>query len=106
VDWVERFLAPELRPGDIVVTDNLSAHTVAGFRAALEAAGAALLYLLPCSPDFNLIEHSFARLKGLLHKTQARTLKALWRAIGLLLEQFSSSECERCIRHCSYCQSA
>ena len=99
--WVEQFLAPELRAGDIVVMDNLSSHKVAGVKAAIEGAGAALRY----SPDFNPIEQSFAKLKGLLRRTQARTLEALWSAFGSLLEQFSSSECERYIRHCGYCQS-
>jgi transposase len=103
--WVEQFLVPEVRAGDIVVMDNLSSHKVAGVRAAIEGAGATLRYLPPYSPDFNPIEQSFAKLKGLLRKAQARTLEALWSAIGSLLEQFSSSECERYIRHCGYCQS-
>ena len=54
--WVEQFLVPELRPSDIVVMDNLSAHKVAGVRAAIERAGAAVKYLPPYSPDFNPIE--------------------------------------------------
>jgi transposase len=105
VAWVEQFLVPELRAGDVVVMDNLSSHKVAGVKAAIEGAGAALRYLPPYSPDFNPIEQSFAKLKGLLRKTQARTLEALWSAIGSLMDQFSSSECERYIRHCGYCQS-
>ena len=105
VAWVEQFLVPELRAGDVVVMDNLSSHKVAGVRAAIEGAGAALRYLPPYSPDFNPIEQSFAKLKGLLRKTQARTLETLWNAIGALMDQFSSSECERYIRHCGYCQS-
>ena len=105
VAWVEQCLAPELRLGDIVVLDNLSSHKVAGVKATIEGAGAALRYLPPYSPDFNPIEQSFAKLKGLLRKTQARTLEALWSAIGSLMDQFSSSECERYIRHCRYCQS-
>ena len=105
VAWVEQCLAPELRLGDIVVMDNLSSHKVAGVKATIEGAGAALRYLPPYSPDFNPIEQSFAKLKGLLRKTQARTLEALWSAIGSLMDQFSSSECERYIRHCGYCQS-
>jgi transposase len=103
--WVEQFLAPELRAGDIVVMDNLISHKVACVKAAIENAGAALRYLPPYSPDFNPIEQSFAKLKGLLRRTQARTIEALWSAFGSLLEQFSSNECERYIRHCGYCQS-
>ena len=103
--WVEQFLAPELKPGDTVVMDNLSSHKVAGVQAAIEATGAALRYLPPYSPDFNPIEQVFAKLKGLLRKTQARTVEALWSAIGQLLDRFGSAECERYIRHCGYCQS-
>lgn len=105
VAWTRQFLVPELRAGDTVVMDNLSSHKVAGVKAAIEAAGAALRYLPPYSPDLNPIEQSFAKLKGLLRKTQARTLDALWSAVGSLLELFSASECERYIRHCGYCQS-
>ena len=103
--WVEQFLAPELCPGDIVVMDNLSSHKVSGVREAIEAAGATLRYLPPYSPDYNPIEQVFAKLKTLLRKAQARTVEALWSTIGALLDQFSSSECERYIRHCGYCQS-
>lgn len=103
VAWVEQFLAPELRPGDIVVMDNLSSHKVAGVKPAIEAAGATLRYLPPYSPDFNPIEQVFAKLKTLLRNTQARTLETLWSAIGALLGQFNADECERYIRHCGYC---
>ena len=105
VAWVEQFLVPELRAGDIVVMDNLSSHKVAGVRTALEGTGAALRYLPPYSPDFNPIEQVFAKLKTLLRTTQARTLETLWSAIGLLLDRFAPDECERYIRHCGYCQS-
>lgn len=97
--WLEQFLVPELRPSDIVVMDNLSAHKVAGIQAAIEQAGATLKYL----PPYNPIEQVFAKLKAMLRKTQARTVDALWRAIGCLLERFGSDECERYIRHCGYC---
>jgi len=103
--WVEQFLAPALRAGDIVVMDNLSSHKVAGIKPAIEAAGAALRYLPPYSPDFNPIEQVFAKLKAMLRSTQARTLEALWSAIGELLDRFPSDECERYIRHSGYCQS-
>ena len=103
--WVAQFLVPELVTGDTVVMDNLSSHKVAGVREAIEAAGATLRYLPPYSPDYNPIEQVFAKLKALLRKAQARTLDTLWRVIGTLLDQFSSSECENYIRHCGYCQS-
>ena len=103
--WVEQFLAPELCPGDIVVMDNLSSHKVAGVKQAIESAGAELRYLPPYSPDYNPIEQVFAKLKAMLRKTQARTVDALWSAIGQLLERFGYAECEHYIRHCGYCQS-
>ena len=88
--WVEQFLVPTLRPGDTVVMDNLSSHKVSGVKAAIEGAGAALRYLPPYSPDYNPIEQVFAKLKGLLRKAQARTVEALWSAIGSLLERLST----------------
>ena len=105
VAWVEQFLAPELRRGDIVVMDNLSSDKVAGVKPAIEAAGAVLRYLPPYSPDFNPIEQVFAKLKTLLRSTQARTLETLWSAIGSLLDRFPPDECKRYIRHCGYYQS-
>ena len=86
-------LVPELKPGDIVVMDNLPAHKVSGVRDAIEAAGARLLYLPPYSPDFNPIEQAFAKLKALLRKAAARTLEALETAIANALDAFSPHEC-------------
>jgi len=62
-------------------------------------------YLLPYSPDFNPNEQVFAKLKAMLRKTHAKTVDALWRAIGELLDRFDGAECERYIRHCGYCGS-
>ena len=75
--WVEQFLVPELKPGDIVILDNLSSHKVEGVRTAIENAGARLLYLPAYSPDLNPIEQWFAKLKALLRKAAARTFDAL-----------------------------
>ncbi len=91
--YVEQVLVPELRPGDTVVLDNLGSHKGPGVRAAIEAAGAGLLYLPPYSPDFNPIENAFAKLKALLRKAAERTIEGLWTAIGRLLESFTSKEC-------------
>lgn len=91
--YVERALVPELRPGDIVVLDNLGSHKGPHIRAAIEAAGARLLYLPPYSPDFNPIENAFAKLKALLRTAAARTKEALWQITGDLLDQFSQQEC-------------
>ncbi|MBV8359701.1 MAG: transposase, partial [Deltaproteobacteria bacterium] len=89
---VQQCLALLLRPGDIVVLDNLSSHKIAGVREAIAATGVILRYLPPYSPDLNPIEQLFAKLKTLL-QAAARTIDALWRAIGYLLAAFSRAEC-------------
>lgn len=91
--YVEQVLAPTLRPGDLVIMDNLPAHKRAGVRTAIEAAGARLRYLPPYSPDFNPIENAFAKLKALIRKAAARTLDDLWIAIRDALPQFTAAEC-------------
>jgi transposase len=75
--WVEQMLAPQLRPGDIVVLDNLGSHKVNGIAEAVQAAGAQLRYLPPYSPDYNPIEQVFAKLKTLLRKAARRTVDTL-----------------------------
>lgn len=91
--YVEQFLAPELKPGDLVVMDNLSSHKGSKVAALIEAAGARLLYLPPYSPDFNSIEKLFSKLKALLRKAAERTVDGLWRAIGECLDKFTPREC-------------
>jgi len=91
--YVAQVLVPELRPGDIVIMDNLPAHKVAGVRETIEAAGARLLYLPPYSPDFNPIEMAFSKLKALLRKTAARTVDDLWDAVAQSLDAFTPNEC-------------
>jgi transposase len=98
--WVEQFLAPTLAPGDIVVADNLSSHKVAGVRQAIEARGASLRFLPSYSPDLNPIELLFSKLKRLLRSAAARTVDALWTAIGQLLDQFDPTECANYLQHC------
>ena len=102
--WVERMLAPALRPGDAVLADNLGSHKVAGVREAIEARGASLLYLPPYSPDLIPIELAFSKLKRLL-RAAARTADALCVAIGAALGQFTPAECAGYLRHCGYAQS-
>lgn len=92
--YVEQVLVPSLTPGDVVVMDNLPAHRVNGVKAAIECAGAKLLYLPPYSPDFNPIEKAFAKLKALLRKAAARTVDDLWAAIAEALKAFTKTECE------------
>jgi transposase len=91
--YVQQVLGPELKPGDIVVMDNLPAHKVSGVREAIEAAGASIRYLPPYSPNFNPIEMAFAKFKALLRKAAARTIPELWRAIADTLDAFTPSEC-------------
>jgi transposase len=91
--YVEQVLVPTLRPGDIVVMDNLGCHKSANVRDAIEAAGAELRFLPPYSPDFNPIENAFAKLKALLRKAAARTRDALWDEVGRLIELFDPDEC-------------
>lgn len=100
--YVEQILAPTLRPGDIVIMDNLPAHKVAGVREAIEARGARLLYLPPYSPDLNPIEQLFAKLKAFLRKAAERTIPGLWNKIGQLLDNLSSSECANYFRNVGY----
>jgi transposase len=100
--YVEQQLAPTLRPGDVVVMDNLAAHKVAGVREAIERIGAQLVYLPPYSPDFNPIELAFSKLKALLRAAAERTVEGLEHRIGALLERFDPRECRNYFRHCGY----
>jgi transposase len=104
--YVEQMLAPSLQVGDIVVLDNLSSHKIVGVRETIEARGASVLYLPPYSPDLNPIELVFSKFKRLLRSVAARTVEALWHAIGRLLQAFEPDECARFIRHCGYAHSA
>lgn len=92
--YVEQVLAPELRPGDVVVMDNLSSHKGPRVQELIEAAGAILMFLPPYSPDFNPIENAFAKMKALLRKAAERTIEGLWSAIGRIVELFTPTECE------------
>ncbi|NTU76348.1 MAG: IS630 family transposase [Alphaproteobacteria bacterium] len=102
--WVEQSLVPCLRKGDVVVMDNLSSHKVAGVQAAIETAGAEVLYLPPYSPDLNSIEQVFSKLKTLLRSVAARTVDALWDAVGSLFDAFSAQECSNYIANSGYGQ--
>ncbi|ACA21142.1 transposase and inactivated derivatives-like protein [Methylobacterium sp. 4-46] len=91
--YVERVLVPELTPGDILVMDNLGSHKGPAVRAAVEAAGARLLFLPPYSPEFNPIEMAFSKLKALLRKAAERTVEGLWSAIGRLVDTITPDAC-------------
>jgi len=102
--WVNQHLCKELRPGEIVVLDNLSAHKISGIQEALENVGVQLRYLPPYSPDFNPIENLFSKLKWLLRSAAKRTVTTLWNTVGRLLNHFPPNECLRYIRHAGYGQ--
>lgn len=100
--YVECVLVPTLRPGDIVILDNLPAHKITAVRDALARAGAQVFYLPPYSPDMNPIELAFAKLKTLLRQHPARTIDALSQRLGALLDAFTPTECTNLFRHAGY----
>ena len=100
--YVEHFLAPTLRAGDIVVMDNLASHKVAGIKEAIEAVGATVLYLPPYSPDLNPIEQLFAKVKALLRKAAARTIDALDDAVATALRVCKPIECANYLANAGY----
>jgi len=100
--FVTGALAPALRPGDVVVLDNLQAHKVKGVREAVEAAGATLLYLPPYSPDLSPIEPMWSKVKQGLRSIAARTVDALQEAVTAALQSITPADCEGFFRHCGY----
>ena len=96
--YLDEVLCPKLRPGDVVVMDNLSSHKVNGVRERIEAAGAKLLYLPPYSPDLNPIEKAWAKLKQLLPAAKARTKEALDQAIAQLLPLLTAEDAKAWFR--------
>ena len=100
--WVTQVLVPTLRPGDIVVLDNLGSHKGQAVRRAIRDAGAHRLLLPPYSPDLNPIEQAFAKLKSLLRKADERSINAVWKRIVSLLQEFSPDECANYIKHAGY----
>ena len=100
--YVREFLCSTLQPGDVVILDNLSSHKVSGVEEAIRATGATLLYLPPYSPDFNPIEKFFSKLKSLLRKAAKRSIDALWKEIGDLLDAVTPSECSNFFASCGY----
>ncbi len=95
-------LAPELKPGDVVIMDNLSSHKLSAVRTAIESAGARLLFLPPYSPDFNPIEQAFSKLKAHLRKAAERTIHGLWNAIGRILDLYTPQECANYFANAGY----
>jgi transposase len=102
VAYVEQQLVPTLRPGDIVVMDNLACHKRSGVRAAIEGAGCELRFLPPYSPDLNPIEKAFSKLKAKLRAAAKRAVEALWRYLGQVLDEFLPPECRNYFASCGY----
>jgi transposase len=100
--YVEQVLVPTLRPGDIVILDNLGSHKSQAIRAAIRQAGAKLFFLPPYSPDLNPIEQVFAKLKTLLRKAAERTVDDTWKRIGALLPNVTARECANYFKNAGY----
>jgi transposase len=100
--FVRRILLPTLHPGQIVLWDNLSAHTNAALRQLIAERGCEVRFLPPYSPDFNPIEQVFAKLKALLRKAAARTVDALWAAIATALDAFTPDQCANYFTNSGY----
>jgi transposase len=102
VAYVEQQSVPVLRPGDVVVMDNLACHKRPAVRRAIEKAGCELRLLPPYSPDLNPIEKAFAKLKSLLRRAGRRTIDALWKYLGEALDEFGPDACRNYFGSCGY----
>jgi transposase len=102
--YVEKVLVPTLRPGDLVIMDNLGSHKGKAVRRAIRSAGAKLFFLPKYSPDLNPIEQVFAKLKHLLRNAAARTIETVVAAIGELLDTFTPQECANYLANAGYRQ--
>ena len=100
--YLKHVLVPSLRPGQVVVMDNLSAHKGSRVRELIESRGCELIYLPPYSPDFNPIEEAFAKIKALLRRTEARTREALIEAMGRTLEMLTARDAHNFFEHRGY----
>ena len=100
--YVEQVLVPTLRPGDVVVLDNLVVHKQPEVRIAIKQAGAHIRFLPPYSPDFNPIELAFAKLKAFLRAARPRTFEQVCELMAAALGLFLPDECANYVRHCGY----
>lgn len=100
--YVEQFLVPTLKPGDVVILDNLGSHKGKSVRQAIRAVGARLVFLPKYSPDLNPIEQVFAKLKTLLRKASARSLAAVGDAIATILKTYTAPECANYVKNAGY----
>jgi transposase len=100
--FVKHALVPVLKPGQVVVLDNLSAHRDARVRRLIEAAGCTLVFLPPYSPDFNPIEQAWSKLKARLRGVGARSVEALHVALAALVDAITSDDARGYFNHCGY----
>jgi transposase len=100
--YVAQVLVPTLRPGDVVILDNLAAHKQPEVRVAIEQAGAFLRFLPPYSPDLNPIELAFAKLKAFLRAARPRTFDQVCALMATALGLFMPDECRNYVAHCGY----
>lgn len=100
--YVETQLAPTLRPGDVIILDNLSSHKSPKAAATMNTVGAWFLFLPPYSPDLTPIEMAFAKLKALIRRAAARTYEALWHAVGQVCDLFTDEECYNFFKAAGY----
>ena len=100
--YVEQILIPTLKPGDIVILDNLGSHKSRAVRDAIRAAGARLWFLPPYSPDLNPIEQVFAKIKHWMRMAQERTLEDTWRMVGRLATTIKPQECQNYFENAGY----
>jgi transposase len=103
LQFLDEFLVPVLKPGQVVLLDNAKAHKVEGVRERIEGAGARVLYLPPYSPDLNPIEMAWSKVKQFLRKAQARTVEALYEAIAQALQTLSPNDAKGFFKHVGFC---
>lgn len=104
--YLEKILLPTLKPGSVVVMDNLPAHKVSGIQELIESVGARIVYLSPYSPEFNPIENCWSKIKEFLRSAQARSREALDKAIATAIETISKPDIRNWFSHCCYCTSS
>lgn len=100
--YVDQQLVATLKPGDIVIMDNLGSHKSSAVRDAIRAAGARLWFLPPYSPDLNPIEQTFSKIKHWMREAQKRTIEDTWRHVGSLVSTISKDECENYFQNAGY----
>lgn len=100
--YVAEVLLPALRPGDILVMDNLAVHKVQGILERIDAAGIRVLFLPPYSPDYNPIEKMWSKVKALVRAAEARTFATIVEAVGKALSKVSREDCHGFFKNCGY----